>query len=103
MVAALASRWLGMQDGLILAGIQVSPLPLRLVVVQLARRTAFRARPIDHLMVCQANVDLPHFQLQFHRVHVPGGLDSENAPIKLTILHSRNSRTPPSEAAAVPL
>jgi hypothetical protein len=58
VVAALAARRFGVHDGLILASIQVSPLPLRLMVVQLARHPALWTRPIDHVVVCQANVDL---------------------------------------------
>jgi hypothetical protein len=45
VLPALGSRRLGMQDGLVLAGVQLTPLPLRLMVVQLRRRPAFRTRP----------------------------------------------------------
>src|SRR5271157_4609551 len=103
MVAALAARRLGVQDGLILACIQVSPLPLRLMVVQLARRPALWTRPIDPVMVCQANVDLSHLQLQFPSVHLPGSLDSQNAPIQFMVLHPRNRRMPPLEVLGAPL
>jgi hypothetical protein len=41
--------------------------------------------------------------LQLHRVHVPGGLDSENAPIEFTILHLWNSRTPSPSDPGNPL
>jgi len=50
-------------------------------------------------MVSKANVDLTHLQFQFHRVHVPRSLDSENAPIKFMVLHPRNCRMPLSEMA----
>jgi hypothetical protein len=39
------------------------------------------------VVVNQANVDLTIFQLQLHRVHEPGSLDSENTPIEFTIVH----------------
>jgi hypothetical protein len=42
--AALRSRWLGMQDRLILAGVQVPPPPLRLMAVQLAAGPTLRAQ-----------------------------------------------------------
>jgi hypothetical protein len=49
-----------------MAGIQVSPLPFWLMVVQLACRSAFRTRPIDHFGVPEPNVDLSSLQFQFH-------------------------------------
>ncbi len=79
------------------------PPALLLMVVKLAGVPAFRARPIDHVMVSQANVDHALFQLQLHRVHVPGGLDSENAPIEFTILHLWNCRTPSPSGPGYPL
>ena len=81
MVAAFAARR-RVQDGLMLTSIQVSPLPLRLMVVQVARRPALWAGLIDHAMVCQAHVNLSHRQLQFHLLHVPRSLDFKNAPMK---------------------
>ena len=78
-------------------------MPFWLMVVQLACRSTFRTRLIDHVVVCQANVDLSQIQPQFHRVYVPGSLDSENTPIKLMVLHPRNCRMPPLEALGAPL
>ena len=92
---AFTSRGLGVQDGLILARVQVPPLPLWLMVIQLASRSTFWARPLDHVVVSQVNVDFAGLQLQFHRVHKPGNLDTQNAPIKLMILHPRHYRRPP--------
>ena len=103
MIAAVASWRLGVQDGLILARIQVSPLPFWLMVVQLACRSTFRTRPMDHVVVPEPNVDLSSLLFQFHRVHVPGSLDPQNSPIKFSILHPRNCRMPPSQTCAVPL
>src|SRR5215510_1333077 len=75
--AAFAPRRLRMQDRLILACAQVSPLTFRWMVVELAGGWAFRARPIHHLVVRQMYVDFTHLQLQLDRVHVPGCFDTE--------------------------
>jgi hypothetical protein len=66
MVPTFRARRFGMENRLILAGVQVSPPPLWLMVVQLARRAALRTRPIDQLVMSQVNVDLAAFQLQIH-------------------------------------
>jgi hypothetical protein len=87
----------------ILCAVGISKWKSWLMVVQLARRSALWTRPIDRVIVCQANVDLTHLQLQFHRIHMPGSLDSENAPIKFTVLHPRNCRMPPTETISDPL
>ncbi len=79
-----------------MAGVQMAPLAFRLMIIQPAGRTAFRARPADHIVVSQMNVDLTHLQLQLHGVHVPGSLDSENAPIEFVILHPRHCRMRPA-------
>src|SRR5579871_6897898 len=42
------------------------------------------------------NVDLTRFQFQFDRVHEPGSLNAENAPIEFMILHPRHCRMPPT-------
>ena len=91
MVAAFAPRRFGVQNRLILAGIQVAPLPLRLMVVQFAGRAAFRAPPIDHVTVPETNMDLA------------GMLNSENTAIEFVILHPRNCRMSPPGPAPYPL
>src|SRR5579871_3188625 len=95
MLAAFTSWGLGVQDGLILARVQVPPLPLWLMVIQLTSRSTFWACPFDHVVVLQVNVDFACLQFQVHRVHKPRRLDAENAPIKLMILHPRHYRRPP--------
>ncbi len=50
MVTTFTSWRFGMQDRLIRAGVQLTPLPLRLMIVQLASCTAFRACPIHHVV-----------------------------------------------------
>lgn len=92
VVPTFASWRLRMQNRLILAGVQVPALPFRLMVVQLAGRTAFRALPIDQVIVSEINVDFAGFQFQIHRVYEPGTLNPENAPIELVILHPRHCR-----------
>jgi len=47
-----------MQNGPVLAGVQVPPLPLPLVVVLLARLATLRAGPTPHIVMIQMDVDL---------------------------------------------
>jgi hypothetical protein len=76
VVPAFAPRRLGVQNRLILTRVQVPPLPLRLMIVQPARRSAFRARPFGQVVMAEANVDLSGLQFQLHRVHEPGSLNA---------------------------
>jgi hypothetical protein len=87
MLVALTPRRLGVQDRLVLAGVQVTPLPLRLMIVLPARLAALRAQPLPHLAVIKVNVHLARFQLQLDSLHFPRRLDAQYAPIKLMILH----------------
>src|SRR5687768_12278240 len=79
------------------------PSALRLMIVQLAVHSTFRARPTRQLLVRQMDVDLSVGQLQLNRLDVPRRLDPENALIKVSILHSRNCLTPFSATAQTPL
>src|SRR5687767_2378751 len=79
------------------------PSALRLMIVQLAVHSTFRARPTRQLLVGQMDVDLSVGQLQLNRLDVPRRLDPENALIKVSILHSRNCLTPFSATAQNPL
>jgi hypothetical protein len=88
MAPTFNARRLGMKNRLILASVQVSPSPLWLMVVQLAGRGALRARPIDHLVMSQMDMDFAALQLQIHRIHKPRGFNPENATIQLVILHA---------------
>lgn len=56
---------------LILASVQVPPVPFRLMIVQLTCLPALRTWPIDHAMVCQPNVDLPHLQPSHYKPGIP--------------------------------
>src|SRR5437773_6354295 len=51
MLRALAARWLGMQDGAVLAGIQMSPLPFRLMIVKWTEDSAFGTSPLPVVLV----------------------------------------------------
>ena len=63
MLRTFGPRWPGVQYGLILAGIQMPPLPFPLMVIQLAVRAAFRAGPTRYLTVLQINVHFAGSQL----------------------------------------
>ena len=49
MRGALAARRFGVQDGVVLAGVQVAPLALALMIVWLAGRSTLRTRPTGYL------------------------------------------------------
>jgi hypothetical protein len=84
----MAPRRPGVQYGLILAGVQMPPLPLPLMVIQLAVRPAFRAAPTRYLTVLQINVHFAVGHLQLNSFHQPGRFDSQNLSIKFAILHA---------------
>ena len=76
-----------MHDRLILAGVQVAPPPLQLMIVLPAMRSTFRARPTLYFPVAEVTVNLTLLQLQFHTLHEPGRVDPQNLPVQLSILH----------------
>ena len=76
-----------MQDRPILAGIQVPPRPLRVVVIQCTLRLTFRARPRRLRLVPQRHVDLSLFQPQLHLLHSPRNRNSQNLLVQLIVLH----------------
>jgi hypothetical protein len=51
MLVALGPWWLGMQDGLILAGVQMTPLTLGLMIIELTVCSAFWTWPLHHVIV----------------------------------------------------
>src|SRR5438132_10847879 len=85
---ALAARWVSMQDGAVLASVEVAPLPLGLVVVEFAGRPTLRARPGGQVVMGQIDVHFLGEQVQVHGGHAPGVLDAQNAAVKLTVFHS---------------
>ena len=70
-----------------MTSVEVPPLPLGLMVVQLAGLPAFRTGPLHPVGVRGINVDFSGLQVQLHRIDLPGGLDAQNAPIQFAILH----------------
>ena len=95
MLWAFGTRRPGVQNRLVLAGVQVAPPPLRLVIIRLGLRPTLRASPIPHLLVLQVNVNLSCRQLQVHAFHIPRGFDPQNSSIQVPILHIGNCRTDP--------
>lgn len=71
VLGAPAARRYGLQDGPVLAGVQVPPTAGGLAVMERAQPAALRARPLDGWLVRQMDVDFPIGQLQFHAFHAP--------------------------------
>ena len=88
MFGTIAARHSGMQHGPVLAGVQMPPLPLGLMVKQRAGLLALWAPPFDFLFVFQVNVNLSLLQLQIHALHIPGRFNSQNLSIKFSVLHA---------------
>jgi hypothetical protein len=63
MLGTLAARRRGMQNGLILAGIQMAPLPLCLMIIERAESAAFGTRSLQICLMGEINVHLSLFQL----------------------------------------
>ena len=78
-----------MQDGLILTGVQVPPLPLRLVIVKGTFSPALRTWPRLILSMIQINSyrSLSLIQFQFHPFDIPRRTNSQNLLIELSVLH----------------
>jgi hypothetical protein len=89
VLGAVGARRAREEDRLELARVEVPPLPLPLVVVKAARLAALRARPRLHPVVLQVYVDLARLQFQFHTLHPPCRLDSQNVPVQFAVLHAR--------------
>jgi hypothetical protein len=80
-----------MKDRLELAGVQVPPLPLRLVIAQRARRAALRTWPRKVRGVFQKDVNLASLQPKIDLLHAPWLRDPKNPGVQLAILHRRSS------------
>jgi hypothetical protein len=87
MLAALTAWRCGVQNGAVLTGIQVPPLPLRLMVVQGTAGAAFGARPFLFVVMSQVDVHLALLQLQFHALDSPRIGDPQNTAVQFGILH----------------
>src|SRR5271157_513264 len=87
MYGTTRSRRGGVQDSAILAGVQMPPRPLGIMVMQRAQRLAFRTLPQSLRLVSQVHMDLALIQLQFHVLHSPRSRNPENLLIQLMVLH----------------
>src|SRR6266496_3166949 len=76
-----------LQDGAVLAGVQVAPLALGLMVVQFAGYGALGTRPSGQVIMGQIDVHLLGCRLQVHRGNAPGAFDGQNTPVKFPIFH----------------
>jgi len=85
---ALRARRRGMQDGAILAGVQMAPFPFGLMIVERAEATAFRTSPLRVVLMGEVDVYLPLLKLQFYSLHLPRSFNTEDASIEFVILHS---------------
>jgi len=61
-----------MQDGLILAGVQMPPAALRLMVVERARLAALRTQPLGSVFMDQMNVNFSILQLELNEIDAHG-------------------------------
>ena len=81
MLCAVAARRFGMQDRLVLTGVQVSPPAFRLMVIEGARAPAFRTRPRCSDDMDQMNVNLSSIRLQFDEIDAPRGSNPQDLGI----------------------
>jgi hypothetical protein len=79
---------LGVQDGAVLTGIQVAPLPCGLMVIDFTGCAALGTGPGGAVFMCQMDMHLPRCQMHVHRLHPPGALNAEDAAIKFTTFHA---------------
>ena len=76
-----------MQDGLILAGVQMPPAALRLMVVERARLAALRTQPLGSVFMDQMNVNFSILQLELNEIDAPRGSNPQDLGIQFVILH----------------
>jgi hypothetical protein len=84
-----------MQYRLKLAGVQVSPLSFRLMVVESAFLPTLCTRPRLLPAITQVDMHLALFELQFYPFHTPRSLDSQYLSVKFSVLHPIDSLTCP--------
>jgi hypothetical protein len=87
MFRAVAPRGFRMQDRLVLAGVQMPPTALRLMVIERTRLAALRTGPLHIGFMHQMNVNLPIGHLQLNAVHAPRGSNPQDLGIQFVILH----------------
>src|SRR6516225_6421406 len=74
-------------NGSILTGVQMSPFPLRLMIVEWAEGAAFCTSPLRFVLVDEVDVHLTLLQFEFYPLHLPRSFDTQDASIEFVILH----------------
>ena len=75
----------GVQDRAVLAGIEVAPAPLGLMIVQRALAAALAAPPADARFVFQVDVNFLLLSRELDALDLPGAFDAENPGIELAV------------------
>ena len=70
-----------------MAGVQMTPAALRLMVIERTRLTAFRTSPLQPIFMSEVDMHLSGLQLQFDAFHAPRFSNSQNLGIQISILH----------------
>ncbi len=84
-----SARRLGVQDRAVLAGIEVTPAPLGLMIVQRTLAATLSALPGDARFVFQVDVNFLLLSRQLDALDLPGAFDAENLGIELSVLHGQ--------------
>ena len=78
-----------MQHCAVLAGIEVTPAPLGLLIVEHALVAALRALPTPVRRVFQVDVDFLSVEGPLDTIDPPRAFDAENLRLKLSVLHGQ--------------
>jgi hypothetical protein len=76
-----------MHNGAILTGVQMSPGPLGLMIVEWAEGTALRTSPLRFTLMGEVDVHLTLLKFEVYAFHLPRSFNTENASIEFVILH----------------
>ena len=98
MLGTVAARRVGVQNRVVLAGIEVTPAPLGLMILQRAFAAALAAQPGDARFMFQVDVDFLPVSCQLDAIDPPGTFDAENLGVELSVLHGQ----PPALILAPP-
>src|SRR5437667_10926632 len=71
VLGALQARRRGMQNSSILTGVQMSPCPLRLMIVERADGAAFGTSPLRLVLMGEVDMHLTLWEFQFDSLHLP--------------------------------
>src|SRR5260370_18134536 len=89
VLTTLTARRCGMQNGAVLTGIQMPPLPLGLMIVESTTGSAFGTGPLAFVFMGQIDVHLALLQLEFHALDSPRRRDAPNTAVQFPILRSK--------------